>query len=620
MSQTKIKCPNCGIEINVDEIFEHQAEEKFRTEYENRLAEQIASLNKKKEEATREVLKLKRMKEDQDDIIRKKLEEEKDKLKSEAFFLAKKDVEFEMLRIKQENEIKSKENLQLKKKEVEIMNKERQLKDKAEQLEIDVQRMMLDKEKEIQEKAVRMEQEKNNIKKKEYEQQLENQQKTINDLKNRENELKESGNKLLEKTEQLKIQNEKMLIEKTREAEEAAVKREKEKSVLMQKEYDLMVESQKKTIDEMRKKEEEMKITEIKLRNRTEEIKAEAERLIQEKIKEVEEQAVKTEREKSKLKQQEYEKQVEEQKMMIDEMKRKEIELKNKELEFRNRAEEEKLESEKQFVEKAKELEERAVRREQERNELKQREYDKKLEDQKKLIDELKKKAELGSQQLQGEVQELALEEFLKASFPFDVITEVKKGERGADAIHTVRNNLLQDCGKIIYESKRTKAFSESWIEKLREDQKNHQADIAVIVTETMPREMEKFGLRQGVWICSYQEIKSLSVVLREMLIRTQSVKIIQENKGEKKDMLYSYLTSNEFVQQIEAIVEGFTGLLSDLQKEKNAMERMWSTREKQIRKVLINTSSMYGSIRGISGNVIGSIKALELPESHEEE
>ncbi|MCY7361985.1 MAG: DUF2130 domain-containing protein, partial [Ignavibacteria bacterium] len=266
-----------------------------------------------------------------------------------------------------------------------------------------------------------------------------------------------------------------------------------------------------------------------------------------------------------------------------------------------------------------KEIEERAIKSEQEKTEMKQREYEKKLEDQKKLIDELKKKSEQGSQQLQGEVQEIALEEFLRGNFPFDKITEVKKGERGADAIHIVRNNLQQECGIIIYESKRTKAFSDGWIEKLKEDQKIHQADIAVIVTETMPKDMERFGLRQGVWICSYQELKGLSLVLREMLIKTQSVKIVHENQGEKKDMLYNYLTSNEFVQQIEAIVEGFTGMLGDLQKEKNAMERMWSTREKQIRKVLINTSSMYGSVRGISGNAIGSIKALELPEGDDD-
>ncbi|MBK7444794.1 MAG: DUF2130 domain-containing protein [Ignavibacteria bacterium] len=325
-------------------------------------------------------------------------------------------------------------------------------------------------------------------------------------------------------------------------------------------------------------------------------------------------------RKKSELRKQEFEQMIEDRNKLIEDLKNRENELKGREQEIRKKAEEVQIETEKQFSEKAVEIEERAVRLEREKNEMKQREYEKKLEDQKKLIDELKKKAELGSQQLQGEVQELALEEFLTSNFPIDIISEVKKGERGADAVHIVRNNLLQECGKIIYESKRTKAFSDSWIVKVKDDQKLQQADIAVIVTETMPKDMDRFGLRQGVWVCSFSEIKGLSIVLREMLIKTQSVRIVQENKGEKKDMLYNYLTSNEFVQQIEAIVEGFTGLLGDLQKEKNAMERIWSTREKQIRKVLINTSSMYGSIRGISGNVIGSIKALELPEGEQDE
>ncbi len=277
-------------------------------------------------------------------------------------------------------------------------------------------------------------------------------------------------------------------------------------------------------------------LKEMELKNKSEELMLESERQMIAKAKEAEERAVKREQEKSELRKQEFEQMIEERNKMIEDLKNRENELKGREQEIRKKAEEVQIETEKQFSEKAKEIEERAIRLEREKNEMKQREYDKKLEDQKKLIDELKKKAELGSQQLQGEVQELALEEFLTSNFPIDIINEVKKGERGADAVHIVRNNLLQECGKIIYESKRTKAFSDSWIEKLKEDQKIQQADIAVIVTETMPKDMDRFGLRQGVWVCSFNEIKGLSIVLREMLIKTQSVRIVQENKGEKKD------------------------------------------------------------------------------------
>lgn len=620
MSQTRIKCPNCGQDIKVDEIFEHQAEEKFRQEYESKLAEQISALNKKKEEAAAEVLKLKRMKEEEEDTIRKRVEKEKEKIAVDALFKAKKEVEFEMLKIKQENEIKSKENLNLKKKEVEILNKERELKEKAEQLDIDLEKKMIEKEKEIREKATLMEREKNEIRKREFEKKLEEQQRNIENMKQKEEEMIKKEKELLEYNEQIKIEAEKQIRQKLKETEEHARIREKEEIDRVNREFNSKLEEKLSVIEELKKRESELISKENALKEEKEKIKIEAEKQLQLTAKETEEKAVRREQEKNNIILNEFKAQLESQNQLIHQLKEKEIELKRNELELKNKTEQMKLDTERQFLEKSKEIEERAVRREMEKSELRQKEYEKQLEEQKKLINELKKKAELGSQQLQGEIQELALEEFLQFNFPFDVITEVKKGERGADAVQIVRNNLQQDCGKIIYESKRTKSFSESWLEKLKEDQKHHQAEIAVLVTESMPKDMEKFGLRQGIWICSFHEIKSLSVVLREMLIRIHSVKIVQENKDEKMDMLYNYLTGSEFVQQIEAIVEGFTGMLSDLQKEKNAMERIWSTREKQIRKVLISTSSMYGSIRGISGNVIGSIKALELPGDNEED
>lgn len=638
MSQTRIKCPNCGQDIKVDELFELRAEEKFRAEYENRLTEQIASLNKKKEEAAAEVLKLKRLKEEEEDIIRKKLEKEKEKLSSDAFFKAKKEVEFEMLKLKQENEIKSKENLSLKKKEVEISNKERELREKSEQLDIDIEKKMIEKEKEIREKALIAEREKNEIRKKEYEKQLDIHRSEIDNMKKKESEMLQKQNELRDYAEYIKTEAERQIREKLKETEEKAMLHEKEavekksgeyeklledKSIEYKKfldeksrEYEKIIEEKSLQINEMKRIETELRIKTAALIEQSENLKAENESQLLQSAKEVEEKAIKSEQEKNENEKRELVKQIEKQNSLIQELKARESELKKNEIDLKNRSEQLQLDSQSQFQEKAREIEEKAIRMEHEKNELKFREFEKQLDDQKKLIDELKHKSELRSQQLQGEIQEIVLEEFLHSSFPFDVINEVKKGEKGADAIHLIKNNLQQECGKIIYESKRTKAFSELWIEKLKEDQLHHRADIAVIVTETMPKDMDKFGLRNGVWVCSFQEIKSLSFVLREMLIRSHSVKAVQENKGEKMDMLYSYLTSNEFVKQIESIVEGFTGMLGDLQKEKNAMERIWSTREKLIRKILINTSSMYGSIKGISGDAIAGLKALELPES----
>ena len=214
----------------------------------------------------------------------------------------------------------------------------------------------------------------------------------------------------------------------------------------------------------------------------------------------------------------------------------------------------------------------------------------------------MRRKAEQGSTQLQGEIQELALEEMLRTAFPFDLIAEVGKGIRGADCVQTVRNNLGQECGKIIYESKRTNNFIADWIEKLKTDMRSLGADMAVIVTRTMPRDMDGFGLKDGVWICSYSEVKALAVVLRDTIMRVSNAVRNNENKGDKMHMLYDYLTSNEFAEQWKAIREGFLGMKISIQKERDAMEKLWKTREKQLEKVLLNATHIRGSIEGIAG------------------
>ncbi|MGI9138167.1 MAG: DUF2130 domain-containing protein, partial [Sediminibacterium sp.] len=189
---------------------------------------------------------------------------------------------------------------------------------------------------------------------------------------------------------------------------------------------------------------------------------------------------------------------------------------------------------------------------------LKVKELEKKLEDQQKLADEMRRKAEQGSMQMQGEVQELLLEELLKSSFPFDQISEVGKGVRGADCIQTVRNNVGQEAGKIIYESKRTSAFSQEWIEKLKADMRSLGADIAVIVTQTFPKDMDRFGEKEGVYICSFQEVKSVALLLRNAILKIYDTKKNQVNKGDKMSLLYDYLTGNEFGEQWKAVGEGF--------------------------------------------------------------
>lgn len=252
-------------------------------------------------------------------------------------------------------------------------------------------------------------------------------------------------------------------------------------------------------------------------------------------------------------------------------------------------------------------------KQEEEKNELKIKEYQKQSDDQKKLIEEMKRKQEQGSMQLQGEVMELAIEEWLANNFPLDSIDEVKKGANGADCLQIVNTRELQNCGSIYYESKRTKSFQPAWIEKFKNDIRTKRANIGVLVTEVMPAGMDRMGMRDGIWICTYEEFKGLSAVLRQSLIQVSQAVQAQENKGDKMSMLYDFLTSNEFRLQIEGIVEGFTQMQSDLDAEKRAMQRIWKQREKQIEKVVHNTLGMYGSIRGIAGNAVQTVRALEL-------
>jgi len=300
------------------------------------------------------------------------------------------------------------------------------------------------------------------------------------------------------------------------------------------------------------------------------------------------------------------------------ELKLKEVELMRAEQKLKDVEQEMKTAFDKQMLEQKKQMAEEIQKQADEQNHAKNREKDAQMEQLRRQIDEMKRKAEQGSMQLQGEVQELFLEDLLKTSYPFDLIEEVGKGVRGADIIQTVRNNHGRDCGTIIYEAKNTKAFSELWIDKLKGDLRSQKASLAVLVTSVMPKDMPTFGIKEGIWICTFEQIKGLSLVLRDGLIKVTEAKGAEENRGEKMQMLYSYLTGHEFRQQIEAIVEAFSSMQSALHKEKIAMNKIWKEREKQIDKVIESTTGLYGSIRGIAGSAVGEIKALELDSDEE--
>ncbi|MFT3680033.1 MAG: DUF2130 domain-containing protein [Ferruginibacter sp.] len=296
----------------------------------------------------------------------------------------------------------------------------------------------------------------------------------------------------------------------------------------------------------------------------------------------------------------------------LQELQKKELDLLRDKTALEEKQKNMEVEIEKRFLQKKKEIEEITIRKEQELFDLRMKEKDTQMESMKKTIEELKRKSEQGSMQLQGEAQELLLEEILKEHFPFDVVEEVGKGVEGADCIQVVRNNTGKECGKIIYESKRTKAWQNIWVDKLKTDMRNKGADVAILVTQVFPKEMDRFGERDGVWICNFNEVGAVAHLLRSGIIKINDVLRSQENRGDKMQLLYDYLTGNEFRGQIEAIVEGFMSMKSGIMKERVQMEKIWKEREKQLEKVLINTSGMFGSIKGIAGSSVADIPLLE--------
>lgn len=294
----------------------------------------------------------------------------------------------------------------------------------------------------------------------------------------------------------------------------------------------------------------------------------------------------------------------------LKESRQKELEFLQREQSLRQKEEELELSTQRKLQEQRAELSEQIRKQETEKysikdteHQLKVKEMEKQLEDQKRLVDEMKRRAEQGSMQLQGEAQELILEELLRTYFPFDVISEVGKGVRGADCVQTVRNQFGQECGKIIYESKRTTAFGGDWIDKLKKDMRAQGVDVAVIVTQCYPKGMDCFGERDGVWICSFDEVKAVSYILRDGVIKLSNLAKAQDNKGDKMHLLYDYLTSAEFSEQWKAIREGYMSMRLSIQKERDAMEKMWKAREKQLDKVLLNAAHIKGSVEGIAGS-----------------
>ncbi len=249
-----------------------------------------------------------------------------------------------------------------------------------------------------------------------------------------------------------------------------------------------------------------------------------------------------------------------------------------------------------------------------EQQRLKEKEKDKMIDDLKKSLEDAQRKATQGSQQLQGEVQELDLEQTLRVTFSSDSVEPIGKGVLGADIRQVVKSPGGKTCGSILWESKRTKAWSDSWIAKLKEDMRNDKANIPAIVSETLPEEAKTgMGLKDGVWVCSPKLFIPLAMLLRKSLIDAAYQKFVSDNRQTKAEQIYGYVTSHEFAQQVESMVEVYTSMLEQITRERVAFEKSWKLREAQVHRLLSGVSGIYGQIQGAAGPALPPIKNLEL-------
>jgi hypothetical protein len=311
--------------------------------------------------------------------------------------------------------------------------------------------------------------------------------------------------------------------------------------------------------------------------------------------------------------------QLEETSARLKESRAKELDLLKQSRELEDRTEQLELEVARKLDAERKQIREEVSRLADEEHQLKQREHEEQIGGLRKQIDDLKRKAEQGSQQLQGEVQELALEELLAELFPHDGLTPVGKGVRGGDVHLDVRNMASHDCGRILFESKRTKNWSKAWLAKARDDQRAAKAAIAVIVSEALPDGVRNFEFIEGVWVCSRACVGSLALALRIGLIDIAKVRVSQEGQNEKMELAYGYLSGDEFQLRVTGVVEAFAAMQKDLESEKRSMQRIWSKREKQLERALLNTAGLYGDLQGIIGTTLPQIEALSLPRIADE-
>jgi len=321
--------------------------------------------------------------------------------------------------------------------------------------------------------------------------------------------------------------------------------------------------------------------------------------------------------EKTNLEKKELKKIIEENEVKINSFREEELKLRGEKRRLEEKEKEMEVTTQRRIDEERKKIEELTLKKALEEHELKDREKEEKYRIALRQIEELKSKMQQGSMQIQGEVLELEVQDILTKEFPLDHISEVKKGQRGADVIQEVIDKLNRNCGKILWETKNAQ-WKNEWIAKLKEDQRQAKAILAVLVVENPPEGLVDFKFENGIWITTRKLVRSLASALRFDLIRVNQEKVNSIGKNEKMEVLYHYFTGVEFKQRIEAIVETFSNFQEEIEREKRWFAAKWSRQEKELRKVIDSTHGMYGDLQGISGNSLPQIKSLEL-ESGEE-
>ena len=304
--------------------------------------------------------------------------------------------------------------------------------------------------------------------------------------------------------------------------------------------------------------------------------------------------------------------QIDEKCRIISESQKSELELRRRARELEEREGALQLELERKLDSERSRIEEMAIAKFSEDSRLKAAEKDKQLDEMRRQIEDLKRKAEQGSQQTQGEVLELEIEAALQSLFPGDQIDPVAKGQRGGDIIHKVVTATGLLAGTIVWETKRTRAWSDSWIEKLKTDQRAIAAEFAVIVTQVMPKDSGAIALLDGVWVVDFRAFRGLAMALRAHAIQLCHARSMAVGKGEKLDFLFGYLTGTQFKQRMETIVESFQTMKDDLDRERRTVQKAWASREQQLQRVVESTVCMYGDIQGIVGTALPKIQALE--------